>query len=150
YWWSHDGSRFYYKDPRNGNGNLVRVKTVGVGVTVDHDPIVFRAPADLAELRVIPPGDPLNPVSDRYLVASVGGGILAMDLQTSASRWLAAAAPTKNGKNSFDKVGGPCFSPDGSLIAFGATRTDSAATPYFGVCVVPFFGDPTRMTRVTE
>lgn len=144
YWWNHDGSRFYYPDPRDKT--KVRVKTVGVGVTVDDDPVALVAPAELTELRVIPPVYPLNPVSDRYLVATafpIGTGILAMDLQTSTWWWL-ATQPT----SSISGIRGPCFSPDGSMIAFGNTRYDSKKTPYYGVYAVPFFGGP--ITRVTE
>jgi hypothetical protein len=151
YWWGHDGSRFYYKDPRNGNGNLIRVKTVGVGATIDDDPIVFTAPFELSEHRVIPAVDPQNPVNDRYLVASAlpaGTGIVAIDLQSSAWWWLAPQT-----SSSLSGIRGPCFSPDGSSIAFAATRSVTTTKPkttttYYGVYTVPFFGGP--IPRVTE
>jgi hypothetical protein len=69
------------------------------------------------------------------------------------SPWL-LAAPNANGnlRNSFLGGMNPCFSPDGSHIAFGAVRTDSKATPYYGVYTVPvpFFGGPLTITKVTE
>ncbi|MFO0891677.1 MAG: serine/threonine-protein kinase [Isosphaeraceae bacterium] len=151
YWWNHDGSGFYYPDPRDKT--KVRLKLVGSGLSDDVDPVVCVAPVELTELRVIPPADPLDPVSDRYLVASalpIGTGILAMDLQTSTWWWLATQAP------SIDYgIRGPCFSPDGSMVEFGNTRTVTTGTGkkakrtfYFGVYEVPFFGGP--VTRVTE
>jgi hypothetical protein len=102
YWWGHDGARFYYNDPRDFS--KLRVKVVGVGVTLDDDAIVYIAPASLAELHVGPPVDPLNP--DRYLVASIpgGNGILAIDLVTQTSWWLATPNVTSNkasGRNYF-------------------------------------------------
>jgi hypothetical protein len=118
---------------------------VGAGGTIDNDPVSFIAPAPVGELRVGPPMDPQNP--DRYLVASalnsgtVGNGILAMDLVTSNSWWL-ATQPTWT----VSGIRGPCFSPDGTHIAFGNTRyvatRGSGATPYYGVYTFPFFGGP--------
>ena len=87
--------------------------------------------------------DPLN--LDRYIVATtlpIGNGILAMDLETQTSWWLAPGTGTFGGPR------GPCFSPDGSQIAFGNTRYDSRNTPYYGVYTVPFFGG--QITKVTE
>jgi hypothetical protein len=149
--WSHDDSRFYYPDPRDRT--KIRVKILGVGVTVNDDPIVDPAPVVLGKLRVGPPVDPLNP--DRCLVASMsaagttgGSGILAMDLVTSTSWPLATLAGT-----GLCWIRGPAFSPDGSSIAFGAVRpvttTKPKRTTYFsGVYKIPFFGGP--ITRVTE
>jgi len=165
HWWKHDGSGFYYQDSRSGNHNLIRAKTVGFGATVDEDPVVFVAPVELSELRVIPPVDPANPVSDRYLVASVpstgsrgpGNGILAIDLGTSVepSRWWwLATQPTWT----VSGIRGPCFSPDGTHIAFGNSRSVTATigkkkttTTYYGVYTVPFFGGPISppVTEVT-
>jgi hypothetical protein len=157
YYWSHDGSRIYYVDPRatrkTSSTNLIRVKTVGVGVTIDDDPIVFVAQAGLGELRISPPVDPLNP--DRYLVATIteglpsGGGILAIDL-LDPNNPRSLATPTGTGLSS---IRGPAFSPDGSFIAFGAARSVTTTKPkstttYFGVYKVPFFGGP--ITKVTE
>src|SRR5262249_25013984 len=111
----------------------------------------------LGELRVGPAVDPLNP--DRYLVATSnaglpsGGGILAVDLLTQTSKWI--AAPTGTGLSS---IRGPAFSPDGSSIAFGAVRSETTTKPkkttyYKGVYTVPFsvdlIGDPI-ITTVTE
>jgi hypothetical protein len=133
YWWNHDGSGFCYVDSINAAN--IRFTAVGGG-----DALVYAAPAQLSELRVIPPVDPLNP--DRYLVATAGTGILAIDLHTSASWWLATGPGGIGGPR------GPCFSPDGSFIAFGNTRYGSKNTPYYGVYKVPFFGGP--ITPVTE
>lgn len=148
YWWSHDGSRFYYPDPPDRSG--IRVKIVGVGSTINDDPIIFNAPAELVDLRVIPP---VNSVSDRYLVAAAAhaDGILGIDLETSTWWWLATPASSSN-----PTIWGPCFSPDGSTIAFGNTRYVTSSGPgkkktttyYYGVYKVPFFGGP--VTRVTE
>jgi hypothetical protein len=142
YWWNHSGSGFYYCDPRDAS--KIRLKTVGVGVTVDDDLLVFTAPTGLLELRVGPPVDPQNP--DRYLVAStlntgtVGNGTLAIDLLGSW-RWL-ATQPTWT----VSGIRGPCFSPDGTQIAFGNTRfvktRGNQAAPYYGVYTVPFIGGP--------
>jgi hypothetical protein len=142
YWWNHDGSGFYYID--SPNTTKVRLTIVGVS-----DQLVYSAPVNLSELRVIPPVDPQNP--DRYLVASmpfnqqVGNGILAIDLATPTQWWLATQATwTVSGMR------GPCFSPDGSTIAFGNTRYDSKKTPYYGVYTVPFFSVLGPITRVSE
>jgi hypothetical protein len=139
YWWNHDSSGFYYIDYPLTN---VRLTIVGVS-----DQLVYTAPVGLSELRVIPPVDPSNP--DRYLVASVpayqgvGNGIIAIDLATASSWWLATQATwTVSGMR------GPCFSPDGHTIAFGNTRYDSKKTPYYGVYTVPFMGG--AISRVTE
>jgi len=155
YSWSHDGSRFYYPDPRNRT--RIRAKSLGVGVTIDDDPVVFVTPGELTELNVIPPVDPLNPVSDRYLVASavlsstrqgLEMGVLAMDLATGTWQWL--ATPNSTG---LSQIRGPAFSPDGSTIAFGAVRSVTTQKPkkttyYAGVYRVSFFGGP--VSRVTE
>jgi hypothetical protein len=130
YWWNHDGSGFYYVDAINTT--RIRFMAVGGG-----DMLVYTAPAQLGELRVIPPVDPLNP--DRYAVATalpIGTGILAIDLHASTSWWLAT------GPGGIGEPRGPCFSPDGSLIAFGNTVYGSKKTPYYGVYKVPFFGGP--------
>jgi hypothetical protein len=50
-------------------------------------------------------------------------------------------------KNNSASLRGPCFSPDGSLIAFGNIRSGNRNS-YLGVYEVPFFGGP--ITRVTE
>jgi hypothetical protein len=148
YWWNNSGSGFYYIDPRDTT--KIRLKTVGVGATMDDDPVVFTVPTGTSSvLRVAPPVASLNP--DRYLVTALpggrptfnsGGGILAIDLMTQSS-WL-LAPPNANGnlRNSF--LGGmdPCFSPDGVHVAFGAVRTDSTATQYYGVYTLPFVGAP--------
>ena len=73
----------------------------------------------------------------------IGTGILAIDLETSEWRWLATGSGT-----GLSQIRGPVFSPDGSLIAFGATRTDSKKIPYNGVYKVPFAGG--TLTKVTE
>jgi hypothetical protein len=148
YWWNHSGSGFYYTDPRDAT--KIRLKTVGVGVTFDDDPVSFIAPFPVGELRVSPPVGLQDP--DRYLVAStlnsglVGNGILAMDLGTSTSPpswwWLAGPQPTFT----VSGIRGPCFSPDGTHIAFGNTRYapthGNQAIPYYGVYTVPFSGGP--------
>jgi hypothetical protein len=142
YWWNHEGTGFYYVDPRARTN--IRLKTVGVGVTMDDDPIVYSSTADLFALSVGPPVDPLNP--DRYLVAGMNSpsGILALDLVTSTSWLLATQAGT-----GFSWIGYPVFSPDGSAIAFGAERVDGGKKPVFHSAVyrVPFFGGP--ITQVT-
>jgi hypothetical protein len=139
YWWSHDGSSFYYVDP--SNTTKIRVRAVGAGVPFGTDPIVFIAPTSLSVPRVGPPVDPMNP--DRYVVAwSAGTGILAMDLVTSKWWWLATQTST-----GLSSLRGPAFSPDGSTIAFGAIRTAKGAS-YPGVYAVPFGGGP--LTKVTE
>jgi hypothetical protein len=141
YWWNHDGSGFYYCDPRDAT--KIRLKSVGVGVTMDDDPVSFIAPFPVTQLRVIPPVDPHN--LDRYLVAHtlnsglVGNGILAMDLGTSSWKWLAGPTPTWTGSG----IRTPCFSPDGTHVAFGNTRyAHGNSMPFFGVYTVPLLGGP--------
>ena len=124
---------------------------MGFGLTIDDDPVAFTSPVVLGQLRVIPPVDPQNP--DRYLVTTalpVGSGILAVDLYTSSSWWLA----TGNG-NSAGGPRGQVFSPDGSTVAFGNSRSVTTGTGkkqtrtfYYGVYKVPFFGGP--VSTVTE
>jgi len=138
-WWNHDGSRLFYMDPRQGKENLVRAKTVGfVSNTPDVDPVVFTASGRLGQLRVIPPGDPLNPNPDRYLVAGSADGILAIDLGTSPPTPSLLVPLAGSG---FSTITRPVFSPDGSSIAFGATRISSKQIPYSAVYLVPF-SDP--------
>jgi hypothetical protein len=128
YWWNHDGSGFCY--PWNSTG--VMFKAVGGG-----DTLVFSGTVPLTEFKV-------SPASDAHLVATarpVGTGIVAIDLQTSTSWWLATGTGNTLGPR------GPAFSPDGSQVAFGSYRTAKGKS-YPGVYKVPFIGGP--LTKVTE
>jgi hypothetical protein len=130
YWWNQDGSGFYYVDGNTGTDVIFRA--VGGG-----DTLVYSGTVTLSELRV-------SPASDSHLVATtlpIGTGILAIDLQTSASWWLATGTRNVSGPR------GPAFSPDGSLVAFGSYRTAKGKT-YPGVYKVPFIGGP--LYKVTE
>jgi hypothetical protein len=133
YWWNHDGSAFYYPDP--SDRTKIRLNIVGIS-----DGQVFVAPSGMNQLRVIPPVDPLN--LDRYLVGTTSSGILAVDLVTSTSWWVATETGT-----GLSGIISSVFSPDGSHIAFGAIGGNKKTT-YYGVYTVPLAGGP--ITFVTE
>jgi hypothetical protein len=128
YWWNHDGSGFYYVD--SSNGTNIWFKAVGGG-----DTLAYTAPAGLGEIMV-------SPVTDNHIVAGSGNSILAVDLSTLTSWWIATGSGT-----GLSSIRGPAFSPDGSLVAFGAVRT-AKGTYYPGVYKVPFAGG--SVTKVTE
>ena len=65
-----------------------------------------------------------------------------MDLATQTSWFLVTGTGASGGPR------GPCFSPDGSLVAFANTRYDKDKTPHFGVYTVPLLGG--TITRVVE
>jgi Tol biopolymer transport system component len=130
YWWNIEGTGFYYVDPNNSS-NLRFRDIVG-----NSDPVMFSSPVDLgSNLRS-------SPTSDAHLVSATSSGILAVDLSTQYSGLIATASGT-----GLYNLRGPAFSPDGSVVAFGADRV-AKLTYYPGVYKVPFGGG--LVTRVTE
>jgi len=145
--WHPSNTKYYYIDPRivtSGNNRVsqkVRVKFVGVGTTMDDDPIVYDGGGlSLVQLRV-------SPVNEQLVVNALFTGILSVNLATNASGWIATESESLRDLNS------PCFSPDGSSIAFGATRSVTATKPkkttvYKGVYKIPFLSGP--ISPITE
>jgi hypothetical protein len=136
YWWHPTNHKFYYIDPRvsRRTGNKIRVKFVGVGTSMDDDPIVYSSNSSLVQMRV-------SPVNEQLVANAIGSGILSVNLVTLASGWIAAESKTLGQLNS------PCFSPDGSLVTFGAYRSIKGKV-YSGIYKVAFTGG--TITPATE
>ncbi len=138
YDWHPSNTKYYYIDPRvtkRSSNQKIRVKTVGIGATMDDDPIVFDGGGLLVQIRV-------SPVNEQLVALAIGKGILSVNLVTYASGLIA----TENNKT-FTNMNSPCFSPDGSLVAFGATRWVKNKG-YRGISKVPFTGG--TITTVTD
>jgi hypothetical protein len=122
YRWDGTGTRVYYLDDRvTGQGRL-RVKTVGVGLTPDNDPVLFDASLTGAH----PGGVAASPTSSQIVLRCttfdrrgkvITDGFVSLDAANPAG-WSWLITTGSSGLVSF--MSDPCFSPDGSGLCFGA------------------------------
>src|SRR5262249_11966234 len=123
-----DNTRFYYVSDASSKSPQIRVKTQGAPGSPWTDALVYSGVTGIMQsIRV-------SPVNEQLLVDVKDSGILSVNLVTHNSGWIA----TESNKG-LVFMNGPFFSPDGSLVAFGANRVVKGK-PLYGFYRVGFTG----------